>query len=186
MRASLPAALIAVALSTASASAQMAHHGHMMEDAATAAAPQEPGQGVFAAIAEIVALLGADPATDWSQVDIAGLREHLVDMDVVMLRSVALVEDVPGGIAAEVSGEGRTREALQRMVPAHAGELARLPGWQAEAEATPAGARLIVTSADPATAARIRGLGFFGLMATGSHHQAHHLAIARGLHPHSH
>jgi hypothetical protein len=99
---------------------------------------------------------------------------------------VALVEDVPGGIAAEVSGEGRTREALQRMVPAHAGELARLPGWQAEAEATPAGVRLIVTSADPATAARIRGLGFFGLMATGSHHQAHHLAIARGLHPHSH
>ena len=27
---------------------------------------------------------------------------------------------------------------------------------------------------------QIRALGFFGLLATGAHHQAHHLAIARG------
>lgn len=27
-------------------------------------------------------------------------------------------------------------------------------------------------------AARIRGLGFFGLMNAGMHHQAHHLALA--------
>jgi hypothetical protein len=164
----------------------MAHHGHAMEDGTTAQAPREAGQAAFAAVAEIVALLEANPATDWSRVDIAGLREHLVDMDEVMLRSVAVVEQVPGGIAVALSGEGRTREALQRMVPAHADELSKLPGFEAEAEATPAGARLVVTSSVPATAARIRGLGFFGLMATGSHHQAHHLAIARGIHPHPH
>ena len=186
MRASLPAVLIAVALSAAPASAQMAHHGHMTAGAATGSAPREAGQGAFAAIAEIVALLEADPATDWSRVDIAGLREHLVDMNEVILRSVAVVEEVPGGVAVELSGEGRTREALQRMVPAHAGELAQLPGFQAAGEAAPTGARLVVTSTDPATVARIRGLGFYGLMATGSHHQAHHLAIARGLHPHPH
>jgi hypothetical protein len=186
MRASFPTALIAVALSAAPASAQTAHHGHMMQESATVPAPLEAGQGAFAAIAEIVALLEADPTTDWSEVDIAGLREHLVDMDEVVLRSMAVIEEVPDGIAAELSGEGRTREALQRMVPAHAGELAKLPGFKVEGDATPAGARLVVTSADPATAARIRGLGFYGLMATGSHHQTHHLAIARGLHPHPH
>jgi hypothetical protein len=186
MRASIAVALVALALPAAPASAQMAHHGHAMEGAAVAAAPQEAGQGAFAAVAEIVALLEADPATDWSRVDIAGLREHLVDMDEVMLRSVAVVEEVPGGIAVELTGEDRTREALQRMVPAHAGELAKLRGFAAKGEATPDGARLVVTGADPATAARIRGLGFYGLMATGSHHQAHHLAIARGLHPHPH
>ncbi len=43
--------------------------------------PKEPGQGAFATIAEIVALLTSDPKTDWSKVDIAGLREHLIDMD---------------------------------------------------------------------------------------------------------
>jgi hypothetical protein len=186
MRGSLSAALIVLALSAAPASAQMAHHGHTMEDGTTGPAPRETGQAAFAAVAEIVALLEADPATDWSQVDIAGLREHLVDMDEVMLRSVAVVEEVPGGIAVALSGEGHTREALQRMVPAHAGELAKLPGFKAEGDATPAGVRLVVTSADPATAARIQGLGFYGLMATGSHHQTHHLAIARGLHPHPH
>jgi hypothetical protein len=45
------------------------------------------------------------------------------------------------------------------------------------------GVRLLVTAPDPADAAvvaRIRGLGFIGLMATGDHHTAHHMALARG------
>ena len=48
------------------------------------------------------------------------------------------------------------------------------------------GALLTVTSSDPARATRIRALGVFGVMATGAHHQAHHLAIARGADPHRH
>ena len=39
--------------------------------------PQETGQSAFAALAEIVAILQADPETDWERVDIAGLRRHL-------------------------------------------------------------------------------------------------------------
>jgi hypothetical protein len=45
------------------------------------------------------------------------------------------------------------------------------------------GVRLIVTVADPsdtAAVAKIRALGFIGLMATGDHHAAHHMALARG------
>jgi len=43
--------------------------------------PVEVGQSQFAAIAEIVALLRDDQDTDWAQVDIQALRDHLVDMD---------------------------------------------------------------------------------------------------------
>jgi hypothetical protein len=32
----------------------------------------------------------------------------------------------------------------------------------------------------------IRGLGFIGLLASGSHHQHHHLAIAKGEFDHEH
>ena len=39
---------------------------------------------------------------------------------------------------------------------------------------------LTVTAKDARQTAKIRGLGFSGVMATGSHHQMHHLAIARG------
>jgi hypothetical protein len=147
---------------------------------AAASLPSEAGQDAFAAIAEIVLLLQADPETDWSKVDIGALREHLVDMDELTLNAVAREEPVPGGVQIEVTGEGRTLRAIRNMVPAHAAELAKLEGWQAEAATRDDGARLTVTSTDPRQQAQIRGLGFFGLMATGAHHQTHHWAMATG------
>jgi hypothetical protein len=39
---------------------------------------------------------------------------------------------------------------------------------------------LRVTSDNPAVVARIRGLGFFGLMASQDHHREHHMTMARG------
>jgi hypothetical protein len=152
----------------------------------TAPQPTEPGQGAFAAIAEIVALLEADPNTDWSKVDVAALREHLVDMNELILNALAREEPILGGLRITVTGEGRTLRAIRNMVPAHAAELAKIEGWQVEAAAQDEGARLTVTSTDPPEEARIRGLGFFGLMATGAHHQAHHWAIATGQPVHQH
>jgi hypothetical protein len=157
-----------------------AEHAAMHAAAHAAPRPMEAGQGAFAAIAEIVALLEADPHTDWSKVDIAALREHLVDMDALILNAVAQEEPIPGGLRIAVTGEGRTLRAIRSMVPAHAVELAKIGGWQVEAAARDGGAMLSVTSADPQQEARIRSLGFFGLMATGAHHQAHHWAIATG------
>jgi hypothetical protein len=148
--------------------------------------PTEAGQGAFAAIAEIVALLEADPKTDWSKVNIGALREHLVDMNQLMLNALAREELIPGGLRIAVSGEGRTLQAIRAMVPAHAAELDKITGWRAVASLQPEGALLTVTSADPKQQARIRGLGFFGLMATGAHHQTHHWAIATGQPVHQH
>jgi hypothetical protein len=153
---------------------------------AVASPPTEAGQGAFAAIAEIVLLLQADPETDWSKVDIGALREHLVDMNELTLNAVAREEPIAGGVQIEVTGEGRTLRAIRNMVPAHAAELAKLEGWQAEAATRHDGARLTVTSTDPRQEAQIRGLGFFGLMATGAHHQTHHWAMATGQPMHGH
>src|SRR5437879_13280128 len=50
---------------------------------AAAATPTMPGQDAFGAIQEIVQMLEADPKTDWSKVDLEGLRQHLIDMNEV-------------------------------------------------------------------------------------------------------
>src|SRR5687768_15226365 len=64
----------------------------------TAGVPTMPGQDAFGAIAEIVRILEADPATDWSKVDIERLRQHLIDMNEVVLRSVVKQTSIAGGL----------------------------------------------------------------------------------------
>lgn len=158
------------------------HHGH----ADNSAVAKESGQSAFAAIAEIVAILEADPSVDWQQVDFSDLREHLVDMNALTLNANVQETPIDDGLTVKIDGSDRTKEAIQRMVPAHAAELDAMADWSALAEVSPDGARLTVTSADPDIQVKIRGLGFFGLMATGDHHQPHHLAIARGQPLHHH
>ena len=144
------------------------------------AVPTMPGQDAFGTIQEIVRILEADPNTDWSKVDIEALRQHLIDMNEVTLNAKAVATPVDGGARYEISGEGRTLEAIRRMVPAHTHEIDGMNGWTVKAEPVTTGVVLTVTAADPKQAARIRGLGFIGIMAQGSHHQMHHLAMAKG------
>lgn len=80
-------------------------------------APTEPGQGAFAAIAEIVEILRADPATDWETVDVDALRQHLVDMDLLTTRAEVAVVDLPKGARFELRGDLRTREAVRKWPP---------------------------------------------------------------------
>lgn len=146
-------------------------------------APTMPGQDAFGAIAEIVRTLDADPATDWSKVDIERLRQHLIDMNEVVLRSVVEQTPVPGGLAMEITGTGRTEQAIRAMVVPHAVELDRMPSFAARTETIAGGVRLTVVAKrpdDPKSVARIRGLGFAGLITEGAHHQPHHLAMAKG------
>lgn len=151
------------------------HAGHSPESS-----PQEAGQSAFAATAEIVALLSNDPETDWSQVDIAALRQHLVDMNALFLQADVSASPVSDGWRFQVTGSGHTLRAVQAMVPAHALELDKMAAWSAVANITPTGAELTVTSASGGIQQKIKGLGFFGLMATGAHHQPHHFAMATG------
>jgi hypothetical protein len=148
--------------------------------------PTMSGQDAFGAIQEIVRMLEVDPETDWSKVDLEALRQHLIDMNEVTLKADAAAKQIAGGVEIAVTGSGRTLAAIQRMVPAHAQELNQMEGWTAKTEALPDGARLTVTSTDPKQVAHIRGLGFIGLLVTGSQHQPHHLAMAKGESVHAH
>lgn len=150
----------------------------------TDSVPTEPGQSAFAAIAEIVEIIRKDPETDWASVDVAALRQHLIDMDNVTLRATVDGQPIVGGALYNVIAEDPAVTAsIRRTVVAHAATVSGVDGMQMRAEEIAAGARLTVTGAN---ADMIRGLGFIGLMTTGMHHQAHHLALARGYDPHQH
>jgi hypothetical protein len=137
------------------------------------AQPSEPGQSAFAAIQEIVAILEADPATDWAKVDIEALRQHLIDMNAVTLNAEVVAEPID-----------RVRGSIRRMVMAHAATMNGVGGWMFKAEETSAGAVLTVTVSNPAEVAKVRALGFIGVLTHGMHHQAHHQMIASGRNPH--
>lgn len=171
----------AALLAAAPVCAQQASHGHAMHQAG--GAPTAPGQDAFGAIQEIVRILEADPKTDWSRVNLERLRQHLIDMNEVTLRAEVKAEPVPGGLQMDVTGAGRTERSIRDMVGPHNSELNQMGEWSARTETIPGGIRLTVTAndaADAKTVARIRGLGFIGLLVQGGHHQPHHLAMAKG------
>jgi hypothetical protein len=139
----------------------------------------QPGQAALAAIQEVVRMLETDPDADWSTVNLTALHEHLVDIDEMLLRAAAKEQPTEGGLQIEISGVGRTLRAIQRLLPAHANKLNQRSGWEARSEHTADGVVLTVTSTDPNEVSHIRGLGFFGLLAT-AEAQHQHLAMARG------
>lgn len=130
-------------------------------------------------------MLLADPSTNWSKVDVDALRQHLIDMDEVTMRATVQKEPIDHGLRMVVTGEGRTREAIQRMLPAHAQDINGLDGWTVQAKALPNGEELTVTGASDADATKIRALGFMAIMTLGTH-QIHHLAMAKGEMMHTH
>jgi len=145
-----------------------------------------PGQDAFGAIQEIVQILDADPKTDWSKVDLEALRQHLIDMNEVTLKAEADAKPIDGGLEVTITGTGRTLVAIQRMIPAYAQNVNGFNGWTAKAASLPNGELLTVTATDPKEIQHIRGLGFIGLLVSGSMHQPHHLAMAKGEFDHEH
>ncbi|WP_298260937.1 hypothetical protein [uncultured Litoreibacter sp.] len=160
------------------ASNAMAQHAH------TSGSPNEAGQSQFAAISEIVTLLRDDTDTDWTQVDIKALRDHLVDMDNVTTK-VLVERRVDGlGVTFKVTGDEVVAESIRRMVLAHSPMLQRSSDWTFIAEEVGGGASMLVQTASEEELNQVLGLGFFGLMTVGAHHQQHHLMIAAGQSPH--
>jgi len=144
----------------------------------------EAGQSAFATIAEVIAALATDPNTDWSTVDIDGLREHLRDMDIVTIDSRTTTEEVEGGLRFVVTGADDVSPSIKRMVMAHVQVMDGVDSWNYAAEEISGGA--IMTVIVPATdLAKLKGLGFYGIMASGMHHQPHHWMMATGSNPHN-
>ena len=177
---------VAVVLFTLAAAPLVAQeHAHTPEMLHPAAVqlPTQGGQAAFTAISEIVALLQADANTDWSKVNIERLRLHLVDMDLVALRSRVVATPLTGGAQFIVRGTGDVIAAIKRLTGAHATMVMTHDGPRVVRAELADGVRLVVTASDTSDAAavaKLRGLGFIGLMVTGDHHAAHHMALARG------
>ncbi len=145
--------------------------------------PTQGGQSAFATIQEIVEILQADPATDWTRVNIEALRQHLIDMDNVTLHAEVSSAPIDGGIQFTVNGAGPVTASIQRMTSGHAMTMQGGDGWQFATVNTVSG--VIMTVAAPGKdAAKLKALGFIGVMTSGMHHQMHHLMIARGGNPH--
>jgi hypothetical protein len=155
------------------------HQGMMGMHGGLTQQPTLPGQDAFGAIQEVVQILQSDPTTDWSKVNISALRQHLIDMNEVTLHADAAERKLDNGIEIAVTGEGRTLDAIKRMVPAHITELVKL-GLNAKTENLSNGVKLTVITTDPKEAIKLHALGFMGIMVQGGHHQPHHLMMAKG------
>jgi hypothetical protein len=156
------------------------HSAHARASSPTAI---PPGQAAYATMAAIVAMLEADSTTDWSKVNIEALRQHLIVMNEVVLGARARQTSVPGGAAMDVTGDGRVAESIRTMLRNHSTMLARMGPYRTSVDDIPGGVRWTVTAADSndaRTVAKIRGLGFAGLLTLGDHHTPHHTALARG------
>ncbi len=176
-----------VLLATAAATAFAQGVDHNAMDHAAMTQPSglsQPGQSAFAAIQEVTERLAADPNTDWSTVNLDALREHLIDMDEVTLRARISAEPIAGGVRYIVTGDGRTREAIQRMVLGHASAMGEAEHWTMTAERSASGAIVTAMAKQTSDLPRIRALGLLGMMSEGAHHQPHHWMLATGNRPH--
>ena len=188
MKAFLAAIILAVFIPVAAFGQTMKHSqmihvsqpGMMMEGQL----PQETGQSAFAAIQEIVGMLSADPATDWSKVDIEALRQHLIDMNNVTLGAVVEARHEGSIMKFVVSGSGPIQASVERMVVAHAATMNGLDGWKIIAIPLATGAIVTVTPPNPASMIKLQALGLIGFMTLGMHHQQHHWMLATSLSPH--
>ena len=129
-------------------------------------------------------MLNADPATDWSKVNIEGLRQHLVDMNNVTLGAEVSASQLGDSMRFNVTGGGAVQGSIKRMVIAHAATMNGVDSWTFAAEPTETGAILMVIPPDPASMAKLKALGFIGLLTVGMHHQQHHWMLANGMSPH--
>jgi hypothetical protein len=164
-------------------------HTHQMDSqhmSATGPALTEPGNDAFGTIQEVVRYLEADPRTDWSRVNLEALRQHLIDMNNFTLNvDVVHQRNIDGGVELDIKPTTPAAvQSLVRVMAAHPGQVQREAGWDMDVQKTAVGYRLRVTSPRPQEAAKIRGLGYIGIMALGNHHPAHHWAMAIGLNPH--
>ncbi len=146
----------------------------------------EAGNDAFGTIQEVIAKLDSDPNTDWSKVDIEALREHLLDMnDMTINVEVISQTAIDNGLEILLQPTTlRAQGALDRVFKAHPAQLKLETNWTMQVSEIEEQYTIVVTTEKPEEVAKIRGLGYIGLMAYGSHHQSHHWSMATGINPH--
>ena len=141
-----------------------------------------PGNEIFGAIQEVISKLEADPSTDWSKVDLESLRQHLLDMQ-AFTEEVAVVSQEPHENGIEIKVQPETKRAvtaLQKVFQMHPAMLKKEKGWDMKTKEEDGKWTITVTTTKPSEIAKIRALGYIGILAEGAHHQLHHWMIATG------
>lgn len=185
-------ALFAILIAaTVTVPAQAQHHEtHSSQgeaDAPNSAVLQAAGQSVFGAVQEAIRTLEADSTTDWSEVDVDRLRQHLLDMHhVAMHVTVERKTSIEDGVRIRVRPtQEAARAALSRVLDAHPTMLKQETGWTMTVTEDEDAYVLRVTTDTPSERDKIRALGYMGLLAYGRHHQRHHWTLVQGARPHS-
>lgn len=182
--------VLILVFSTGSYAEEPLHHEHVVAASSSSNATPltAPGNDAFAAIQEVVRKLMANPDTDWSRVNLERLRRHLVDMDNFTLHvEVVSQKPVDGGVEFTVRPAIPDAEgSLDRLFAAHPRILKQESGWDMQVKRIQGGYTARVTSDNVADVAKIRGLGYIGIVAFGTHHQLHHWQMATGINPHQH
>lgn len=147
---------------------------------------KEAGNDVFGTLQEAITALSNDSTTDWRQVDVEKLRQHLLDMgDMTINVEIVSRQDNPAGLEVVIAPTtARAKQALQRVLSAHPKQLEQETGWDMQVTRQNDQYRLAVTTKNTQEIDKIRGLGYIGLMASGTHHQTHHWAMVKGANPH--
>ena len=147
----------------------------------------EAGNDIFGTIQEVISKLEADPATDWSEVNIEALRQHLLDMKAMTEKTKVIKRNpIEKGLMVSVKPTTkRATHALERVFDAHPPMLKKETGWSMQVHSKGDHYKLRVTTDNPEEVNKIRGLGYIGIMAYGVHHQNHHWMMTTGKKPHN-
>jgi hypothetical protein len=174
------------------ASAHMHHtnmnHASMMghNTVATPVVLTESGTDPFATMQEVIAALEANPDTNWEKVNIEALRLHLVEMQDMTINVTVKQQHIDNGFQAVVTPTtNRAVKSLTRVLSGHPAQMKVETGWDMQVSNNNDVFTLTVTTDKVHDVAKIRGLGYIGVMAYGNHHQPHHWAIASGKNPHA-
>lgn len=160
---------------------------HEMHSSSVSSAPlKEAGNDAFGTIQEVIRKLNHDPKVDWSKVNLEALRRHLVDMnDMTLNVEVLSQQPLDKGVKLLMRASTlKSESALDRVFSVHPAQLKRETGWEMSVQKKEKIYTLTITTEKPDEVNKIKGLGYIGIMASGSHHQAHHWMMAKGENPH--
>ena len=188
----LSLSIVAMTIAMPMASAHMHHanmnHAAMMGNntAATPVVLTESGTDPFATLQEVITALEANPGTNWEKVNIEALRLHLVEMQDMTINVDVKQQYIDNGFQAVVTPTtNRAVKSLTRVLSGHPAQMKAETGWDMQVSNNDDIFTLTVVSKKAHEVAKIRGLGYIGVMSYGNHHQPHHWAMASGENPHA-
>lgn len=163
-----------------------ANESHHMHHSPPETALKEAGNDAFGTIQEVIQVLNNNPHTNWKEVNIEALRQHLVDMhDMTFNVNVLSQQPIENGVLISLKATtARAQDALTRVFKAHPMMLEKESGWKMDVKLKEGMYTLTITTSKLNEVDKIRGLGYIGIMAWGGHHQPHHWMMATGKNPH--